>query len=92
MILGEEVDLYGLKGCKDWAQRKYCQYQNELDELNQQIDSVTNLLIHRRIRRLEDLLNSYKEMLQGCIGHNGFEDLNCNELYGYIVDKDYYEI
>ena len=90
VILGDEVDLYGLKGCKDWAQRKYCQYQNELDNLNKQIDFVTNLLIHRRVRRLEDLLNSFKEVINGC--NNNFGDLNCNEWYGSNIGEDYYEI
>ena len=31
--LGPDVDLYGLQGCHNWANQKYCELKNEIQKL-----------------------------------------------------------
>jgi len=79
--LGQDTDLYGLKSCKDWAQRKYCEYKFGIDDVKKQKDVVSNLLLQRTVKRLENLINSYKDMVNSCIDNIfGEVDINCDEL------------
>ena len=34
-VLGDDVDLYGLHGCKRWAKRQYCELKFELETIEE---------------------------------------------------------
>jgi len=88
--IGEGTDYYGLSGNLKWGKRQYCELKNELETVQAQVETETNLRakgkLFRKAREIERNLPKFEEFIQAC---PHLHDADCLNFDYYPEDYDY---